>query len=66
MADWERGLRSHPNSVLLNYELSIANRALNDNDKSLKYIKKALKIDGNNQSYKNLEKELKDSNESKN
>ena len=39
MADWERGLRSHPNSALLNYELSIANRALNDNDKSLKYIK---------------------------
>ena len=66
MADWERGLRSHPNSALLNYELSIANRALNDNDKSLKYIKKALKIDANNQSYKNLEKELKDSNESKN
>ena len=29
-------------------------------------VKKALKIDGNNQSYKNLEKELKDSNESKN
>ena len=51
MADWERGLRSHPNSALLNYELSIANRALNDNDKSLKYIK-SFKIDGNNQSYK--------------
>ena len=32
MADWERGLKPS-NSGLLNYELAIANRALDDNEK---------------------------------
>lgn len=42
MADWERGLRYFPNSATLNYEMAIANRSLKDNDKALKYIKKAV------------------------
>lgn len=59
MADWERGLKNHPNSGLLNYELAIANRALDDNEKALSYVKKAVKINSNDNDYKNLEKELK-------
>ena len=58
MADWERGLRYFPNSGILNYEMAIANRSLKDNDKAIKYIKKAVKANPNNSQYKNLEKEL--------
>lgn len=66
MADWERGLKNHPNSGLLNYELAIANRALDDNEKALKYVKKALTINSDDNDYKNLKKELDQSNESRN
>ncbi|MEB6610272.1 rhomboid family intramembrane serine protease [Staphylococcus borealis] len=66
MADWERGLKNHPNSGLLNYELAIANRALDDNEKALTYVKKALAIDSNNNNYQNLKKELEKTNESRN
>ncbi|TGA76937.1 rhomboid family intramembrane serine protease [Staphylococcus croceilyticus] len=66
MADWERGLKKYPNSGLLNYELAIANRALNDNEKALSYAKKAVKNDSNDNKYKNLEKELKKTNETGN
>ncbi|PTE74830.1 peptidase S54, partial [Staphylococcus gallinarum] len=38
----------------------IANRSLDDNEKALKYIKKALKIDPSNDDYVNLHKELSD------
>ncbi|MFB2002665.1 rhomboid family intramembrane serine protease [Staphylococcus aureus] len=58
MAEWERGLRYFPNSGILNYEMAIANRSLKDNDKAIKYIKKAVKANPNNSQYKNLEKEL--------
>jgi rhomboid protease GluP len=60
MADWERGLRYYPNSGILNYELAIANRALDDKSKARKYAKKALKADPHNHDYLNLTKELKD------
>ena len=43
IAEWERGLKSYPNSGILNYELAIANRSLSDNKKALKYVKKAVK-----------------------
>lgn len=60
VATWERGLSYFPNSGILNYELAIANRSLDDNEKALKYIKKALKIDPSNDDYVNLHKELSD------
>ncbi|MGA4513592.1 rhomboid family intramembrane serine protease [Staphylococcus caledonicus] len=66
MADWERGLKNHPNSGMLNYELAVANRALDDNDKALKYIKNAVKLNSHNNDYKNLEKELRHADESGN
>ena len=64
MADWERGLRYFPNSATLNYEMAIANRSLKDNDKALKYIKKAVKANPKNSQYKNLEKELSEKSDS--
>ncbi len=32
--EWERGLRMFPKSGLLNFELAIANRSLNDDEKT--------------------------------
>ncbi|HBE8376389.1 TPA: hypothetical protein PDM33_000648, partial [Staphylococcus aureus] len=66
MTEWERGLRMFPKSGLLNFELAIANRSLNDDEKALKYVRKALNADPKNTDYINLEKELTKSNESKN
>ncbi|WP_251942883.1 rhomboid family intramembrane serine protease [Staphylococcus sp. Marseille-Q5304] len=60
MASWKRGLDHYPDSGLLNYQLAVANRSLNDNDKAKKYIRKAVKIDPNNSDYKDLQKELSD------
>ncbi len=34
-----------PKSGLLNFELAIANRSLNDDEKALKYVRKALNAD---------------------
>ena len=65
IAEWERGLKSYPNSGILNYELAIANRSLSDNKKALKYVKKAVKSDPSNTNYKNLQKELSESSDSK-
>lgn len=66
VSEWERGLRKFPNSGVLNYELAIANRALSDDKKALKYIKKAVAINPNNKKYVNLKKELSKSNDTKN
>ncbi|HCG75852.1 MULTISPECIES: rhomboid family protein [Staphylococcus] len=65
ISEWERGLKSYPNSGILNYELAIANRSLSDNKKALKYVKKAVKSDPSNTNYKNLQKELSESSDSK-
>ena len=65
IAEWERGLKSYPNSGILNYELAIANRSLSDNKKALNYVKKAVKSDPSNTNYKNLQKELSESSDSK-
>ncbi|MDW8553900.1 rhomboid family intramembrane serine protease [Staphylococcus xylosus] len=66
IAIWERGLREHPNSGLLNYQLAIANRSLDNKDKAKKYIKVALKSDPSNNDYINLNKELSDDSDSEN
>ena len=66
IASWERGLRYFPNSGILNYQLAIANRTLDNNDKAKKYIKNALKADPNNRDYINLNKELSDNSDSEN
>ena len=66
IATWERGLRAHPNSGLLNYQLAIANRSLDNKDKAKKYIKAALKSDPSNNDYINLNKELSDDSDSEN
>ncbi|UEX89082.1 rhomboid family intramembrane serine protease [Staphylococcus ratti] len=60
MAEWERGLRSFPNSVPLNYQMAIANRALGDNKSAKKFVKKALEADSSIQNVLNLKKELDD------
>ncbi|MBL7565182.1 rhomboid family protein [Staphylococcus saccharolyticus] len=65
IAEWERGLKSFPNSGILNYELAIANRSLSDNKKAMKYINKAVKNNPRNANYKSLEKELSESSDSK-
>ncbi|PNZ12418.1 rhomboid family protein [Staphylococcus simiae] len=65
MTEWEKGLRLFPKSGILNYELAIANRALNDNDKALKYARKAVNVDRSNSDYVNLEKELTKTHDSK-
>lgn len=65
IAEWERGIKKYPNSGILNYELAIANRSLSDDKKALKYAKKAAKIDPSNTNYKNLQKELSESSDSK-
>lgn len=54
------------NSGILNYQLAIANRSLDNNDKAKKYIKNALKADPNNRDYINLNKELSDNSDSEN
>ncbi|WP_436859895.1 rhomboid family intramembrane serine protease [Staphylococcus caeli] len=64
IASWERGLRYYPNSSLLNYQLAVANRSLDNNDKAKKYIKNALKSDPTNKDYKNLYEELSDNSDS--
>ncbi|MDW4286497.1 rhomboid family intramembrane serine protease [Staphylococcus saprophyticus] len=66
IASWERGLRYFPNSGILNYQLAIANRSLDNNDKAKKYIKNALKANPNNRDYINLNKELSDNSDSEN
>lgn len=63
MIEWEKGLRLFPKSGLLNFELAIANRALRDNEKALSYARKAVEAEPKNVDYKNLEKELKESND---
>ena len=60
ISDWERGLKTFPDSGLLNYELAVANRALDDKDEALKYINAALKLNPGNENYQNLKKELED------
>lgn len=65
VASWERGLRYFPDSGLLNYQLAIASRSLEDDDEAKKYIKAALKADPSNNDYINLNKELSDNSEPK-
>lgn len=60
IADWQRGLREHPNSGILNYELAIASRAIDNKSKAKSYIKKAVKADPNKDAYQRLKKELDD------
>ena len=60
MATWERGLRHFPDSAILNYQLAVANRSIDNKDKAQKYIKTALKNDPSNRDYINLNKELSD------
>ena len=64
MATWERGLRNFPDSALLNYQLAVANRSIDNKDKARKYIKSALKLDPTNNDYINLNKELSDDSDS--
>ncbi|MCU5746368.1 rhomboid family intramembrane serine protease [Staphylococcus sp. SQ8-PEA] len=57
---WQRGLRIYPRSSILNYELAVASRALDNKQKAKKYIKKAVSEDPNNKAYQRLKDELDD------
>ncbi|MGV3041470.1 rhomboid family intramembrane serine protease [Staphylococcus rostri] len=60
VAEWERGLRTFPNSVQLNYIMAITNRSLGDEKSAKKFINKAAEIAPKNESVKILKRELED------
>ncbi|WP_414046283.1 rhomboid family intramembrane serine protease [Macrococcus equi] len=59
IAEWKKGLKRYPDSDKLNYQMSLAMRALDDYDSAEKYIKKAIEIN-DLPKYIKLEQEYKD------
>ncbi|QLK86070.1 rhomboid family intramembrane serine protease [Staphylococcus sp. 17KM0847] len=58
IAEWERGLKLHPESIQLNYIMAVANRSLGDQKSARQYIKKAAHYAPNNDNIKTLKQEL--------